>query len=241
MNPRRGGPLTPIRRKLDGLVGLAPTSTWETCAAMVRQRAVVEERAHIARELHDVVAHRVSLIGVQAGAARTTLDLIEVRQGRARADRGREPARRSGDAPPRAPATTATAGPTPTPRPGLGDLEELLAGFAATWTSSSWARRRPASVPTWTCTCYRLIEEALTNVTRHSAAGRAEVRFAEDGPWVTRGRGPGPRPPPARRARAAGRLGMARARDAVRRAPRRAYRGELGGLGRLRRDGGPVR
>ena len=76
----------------------------EERAARARARsphAVFEERVRIARELHDVVAHHVSMMGVQAGAARLVIDR-DPRQGEGRAvrDRDLEPAGGGGAAPP---------------------------------------------------------------------------------------------------------------------------------------------
>lgn len=175
------------------------------------RRAVVEERAHIARELHDVVAHHVSLIGVQAGAARTSLDRdpdaaraalgqIEDASRRAVGEmRHLLDALRDGD-----------GGPGTAPQPGLGDLDGLLDGFRAAGLEVSVAGHLPDGLgAALDLTCYRLLEEALTNVTRHSAAARAEVRFAEDGPWVQlEVEDPGPARP-GREGTGRGRLGMA--------------------------------
>lgn len=175
------------------------------------RRAVVEERAHIARELHDVVAHHVSLIGVQAGAARTTLDCdpdaaraalgqIEEASRRAVGEmRHLLDALRDGDG---APGTD--------PQPGLALLDGLLDGFRAAGLEVTVAGAPPAGLgAALDLTCYRLLEEALTNVTRHSAAGRAEVRFREDGPWVQLDvEDPGPARP-GEEGTGRGRLGMA--------------------------------
>jgi signal transduction histidine kinase len=68
------------------------------------------------------------------------------------------------------------------PAPGLADLEQLLAGTTAAGLRTEAdvrgeARHLPAAVD---LAAYRLIQEALTNVTRHSAADRAEVRIRYD-------------------------------------------------------------
>jgi signal transduction histidine kinase len=175
------------------------------------RRAVVEERAHIARELHDVVAHHISLMGVQAGAARTTLDAdpeaAKLALGQIE-DAGRQAvgemrhlldALRDGD------------GSEPTaPQPGLAGLDGLLAGFAAAGLDVGVKGSPPGGLgAALDLTCCRLLEEALTNVTRHSAAGRAEVRFGDDGLWVRlEVEDPGPHRP-GQEGTGRGRLGMA--------------------------------
>ena len=209
------------------------------------RRAVVEERAHIARELHDVVAHHVSLIGVQAGAARTSLDRdpasakvslgqIEDASRRAVGEmRHLLDALRDGD-----------GGPGTAPQPGLGDLEGLLAGFRAAGLDVAVTGSPPGGLGAGLdLTCYRLLEEALTNVTRHSAAGRAEIRFAEDGPRLQlEVEDPGPARP-GQEGSGRGRLGMAE-RATLFGGGLHAGPTPTGGWlvsVRLRRDGGPAR
>ncbi len=143
------------------------------------RRAVFDERVRIARELHDVVAHHVSVMGVQAGAARlvmtrdpdgaaAALALIEAasRQAVDELHRLLGFLRQAGD-----PDDLA-------PRPGIARLEEL----AATMSDSNLrvhvavegdARPLP---PTVDVSAYRIVQEALTNTLKHARASRADVR-----------------------------------------------------------------
>jgi signal transduction histidine kinase len=160
------------------------------------RQAVLDERRHIARELHDVVAHHVSLIGVQAGAARTALDhephstrlaLLAIEESSRSAvgemrrllgvlDSG-EPGGpvRGSSAGPGGPAGPGAA--RLEPLPGLGLLDELAGGFrrAGLEVDLRASGELTGLSPLLELCCYRLIEEALTNVTTHSAAATASV------------------------------------------------------------------
>lgn len=176
------------------------------------RRAVVEERAHIARELHDVVAHHVSLIGVQAGAARTSLDR-DPEAARWALGQIEEASRRAvGEMRHLLDALRDTdhSHPDTTPQPGLSRVDDLLASFGAAGLSVTVQGTPPTGLgAALDLTCYRLLEESLTNVTRHSAASTAEVRWRERGSWVTLEiEDPGPAVP-GRGGSGRGRLGMA--------------------------------
>jgi signal transduction histidine kinase len=142
-------------------------------------RLASEERMRIARDLHDVVAHNISVINVQAN---TALHLADRQPERAREalatinDVSRQALaelrsvlgvlRADGDAAPRAPA------------PGLGELDTLVANMAAAGLKVELETENspgplPASVD---LAAYRIIQEALTNTARHSGAARATVR-----------------------------------------------------------------
>jgi signal transduction histidine kinase len=142
------------------------------------RQAVLAERAHIARELHDVVAHHVSLIGVQAGAARTAighdpattraaLEAIEASSRNAIGEMRHmlDALRDDDDATPLA------------PQPRLADVDRLVAGLRAAGIDATVRRqgRSDALPPLLELCCFRIIEEALTNVTRHSAATTVTV------------------------------------------------------------------
>lgn len=148
------------------------------------QRRVVEERLRIARDLHDVVAHHVSVINVQAGVAghlvRSDPDaaseaLAHVREASQTVLR-EVPALlgllRAGD------ETLETA-----PVPRLADAELLVeqarrSGAHVVWQTSGTQVSLPASTD---MTAYRVLQEALTNATRHGT-GRVLVRvdYSED-------------------------------------------------------------
>jgi signal transduction histidine kinase len=151
-----------------------------------RERALLlDERARIARELHDVVAHAVSVMVVQAGAARFALgtDEDEVRDrllsvettGRSAVDDLRRllALLRADD--------DATAS---VPQPGLARLDELVDGLQrAGLPVRLQTEGLPADLPAMLdVTAYRLVQEALTNVLKHSAAEwvRVEVRAEAD-------------------------------------------------------------
>jgi signal transduction histidine kinase len=148
--------------------------------------AVLDERARIARELHDSVAHAISVMVLQAGAADQVLD-AESEQARASMRAIQEVGRDAldqlatllgllqamADPPPRA------------PRPGLADLERLL---AAVRQAGLPVRLRTIGEPeplpaTLDGAAYRVIQEALTNALKHSGAAPTDVtvRFSTEG------------------------------------------------------------
>ena len=152
------------------------------------RRAIDEERSRLARELHDVVAHHVSLIGVQAGAARSALGhspgairdalvaiesssrdaVLEMRQlldvlrpGNLTVDRA--------------------------PTPGLEAVNALVerwceAGYDVSCQIRGSIEALPAAL---SLSCYRLIEESLTNVARHSDARSARIGVGIESAVVT--------------------------------------------------------
>jgi signal transduction histidine kinase len=150
--------------------------------AEAAQRAVADEQARIARELHDVIAHSVSVIVVQAAAAD---DVFDERPDQARAAlRSIESAGRDALAELRrllAPVRPATqdSGDPPQPQPGLAALDELIAPLRAAGLEvavrregSPGERPLPAGVD---LSAYRIVQEALTNTLRHAGARHAEV------------------------------------------------------------------
>ncbi|MFD7246865.1 sensor histidine kinase [Streptomyces massasporeus] len=153
------------------------------------RRRVAEERLRIARDLHDVVAHHIALVNVQAGVAAHVMDkrpdqakeaLAHVREasrsalGELRATVGL--LRQSGD--PEAPTE---------PAPGLDRLDELTGTFRSAGLHVEVARADqgttlPAAVD---LAAYRIIQEALTNVQKHAGPqAKAEVSVVRVGPNI---------------------------------------------------------
>ncbi|MDI6102207.1 histidine kinase [Actinoplanes sp. NEAU-A12] len=149
------------------------------------QAAVGEERARIARELHDIVSHNVSVMIVQAGAAREILATMPQEAGAAlgaveRAGRDTMTELRhllgllapapDGDDPDDEHADLA-------PQPTLARLSPLVdriafAGLPVDVRVSGEPRPLPAGIDV---TAYRIVQEALTNALKHGTGGKAEV------------------------------------------------------------------
>ena len=144
------------------------------------EHAVFEERVRIARELHDVVAHHVSMMGVQAGAARVVIDsdrvkakealtAIEVssRQAVGELHRLLGFLRQTGD-----------EDDVLAPRPGLSQLPRLAASMSESElaVSVSIEGEERSLPPMIGVSAYRIVQEALTNTLKHAAASRADVR-----------------------------------------------------------------
>jgi len=143
------------------------------------RRRATEERLRIARELHDALGHHLSLINVQASAAlhrpdpaRSEQALLAIKQ------TSKETLRelrttlgilRQGDAAPTAPP------------PGLNRLDELvtMAGRSGLEIHTELTETRPLP-PEVDLTVYRIVQEALTNVTRHAGATAAVIRIRPD-------------------------------------------------------------
>ena len=165
-----------------GLAVAALDATQEAMAESVRARTVMEERARIARELHDIVAHHLSVIAVESEAARLTSPelspdagghleaiastareaLTETRRllGVLREDAGGEADRR--------------------PQPGLDELDDLIERARATGSHVRVVRqgavaRLPRSID---LAAYRIVQEALTNARRHAPGADVEVELS---------------------------------------------------------------
>jgi signal transduction histidine kinase len=146
------------------------------------RRAVSEEQARIARELHDVIAHSVSVIVVQAAAAD---DVFDERPDQARAAlRSIEHAGRDALGELRRLLGAVQAADPGGPQPGLDRLDELAEPLRAGGLDVVVRREgEPAPLPAGVdVSAYRIVQEALTNTLRHARATSAEVtlRFAED-------------------------------------------------------------
>lgn len=146
--------------------------------------AAAAERARLAREIHDVIAHSVSVMVIQAGGARTVL---EAAPDRAETALGSvEQAGREALAEMRRLLGILDAGDRHelAPQPGLDDLPELVARTEAAGVPASiLIEGEPVPVPPGVSLCaYRVIQEALTNTIRHAGPARARiaVRWRED-------------------------------------------------------------
>jgi signal transduction histidine kinase len=157
----------------------------------VAEAAVMQERLRIARELHDVVAHSLTVAAVQAGfaeyvfdrqpdQARSALAAIQTVSREALTDmQGMLGAlRRGGPGEPGQPAALA-------PVAGLAELDRLVAGTAGAGVrvqvcQRGQARAIPAGVD---LSAFRIVQEALTNVVKHSGADTCQVSidYADDG------------------------------------------------------------
>ena len=137
------------------------------------ERAAERERARIARDMHDILAHAVSLMVVQAEAGPVVVRSDpEPGRGRLRRDR-RGGARRDGPAPPDAGRARRTDGAPRAPQPTVDDLPELAAQVAETGLEGGLPHRRarPAPLtPDCAVAAYRITQEALTNIVKHAGA-----------------------------------------------------------------------
>jgi signal transduction histidine kinase len=146
---------------------------------LAAERAVSEERARIARELHDVVAHSISVMVVQASGVRRLLDSGQQREREALQSVeqiGRQAltemrrmlgVMRSGN---ESPASLA-------PQPGLDHLDRLIAqvGDAGLLVTLRVEGERPLLSPGVDLSAYRIVQEGLTNALKHAQGARAEV------------------------------------------------------------------
>ena len=147
------------------------------------RRAVQDERDRIARELHDIITHHVSVIVIQAGAgltaldrrpdqARTALEAIDRTSRQALTDMRRMLGilgeGQSADDPSRK------------PMPGLGRLGELIeevraAGLPVELSIDGHRRSLDAGIE---LSAYRIVQEALTNTLKHASGARARVHLS---------------------------------------------------------------
>ncbi len=165
--------------------------TIQAQSARLRDQAVVAERLRIARELHDVVAHHVSVMGVQAAAARRVLtsnpqaaaDALTAVEHSSRDAVGQMRdllgTLRSGELEAGGPPESGSL--DRMPQPGLADLPELVAqsrtpmcdvDYALVESTAGLTALVPGPVQ---LSVYRVVQEALANVRRHSTARLASV------------------------------------------------------------------
>jgi signal transduction histidine kinase len=148
------------------------------------RRIVTEERTRIARELHDVVAHRVSLMTVQAGAAKAVAaedPVAALRAMGAVEQAGRQALDELRHLLGVLRPETDLDGLGP--QPGLADLPRLVeqirgAGVGVSLATEGVSAELPARVDLF---AYRIVQEALTNVLKHAGPGaHTEVRLGSD-------------------------------------------------------------
>jgi signal transduction histidine kinase len=145
-------------------------------AAEQAERAAADERARIARELHDIVAHSLSVVTLQTQAVRRRLEPTHA--GEAQTLHDVERTARDAMAEMRRLLGTVRSGPAPlVPQPGLALLDTLLEETRRTGVAIESTVEGVVTPlnPGLDLTGYRVVQEALTNVRRHSRATHAGV------------------------------------------------------------------
>ncbi len=152
----------------------------------------VEERNRIARDLHDVIAHSLTVALLHVSGARLALEDEPQRAAAALADAERLTRQSLADVR----ATVGRVrddgrgtGGTGAPAPTLADVEDLVAGFGGAGSDVALevdpvlvGRPEDTSVPATTSTnAYRIVQEALTNAARHAPDAPVEVHVHADG------------------------------------------------------------
>ncbi|RDG36013.1 sensor histidine kinase [Streptomyces corynorhini] len=170
--------------------------------AAARKRRENEERMRIARELHDVLAHSISVINVQAGVGLALLD-SDPEQARTALTTIKAASKEALGEVRQVLDTLRAPGAAPrTPAPGLDRLPELVEQAASAGLTVEVVREgEPAALPPGTdLAAFRIVQEALTNVVRHSgsrtarvvlgyAPGRLDLRVGDAGPATGDGAG----------------------------------------------------
>jgi signal transduction histidine kinase len=164
--------------------------------------AALSERVRLAREIHDVIAHSVSVMVIQAAGARTVMDSEP-----ARAEVSLRSVERAGrEALAEMRRLLGVLGDSEdlralAPQPGLDDLPELVSSTrTAGLETSIRVEGKPVAVSQGLSLCvYRVVQEALTNTLKHAGPTRAEVnvRWGEDALELEVSDDGGRRPEPA--------------------------------------------
>ena len=161
--------------------------------AQATAQSVMAERLRIARELHDIVAHSIGIIAIQAGAGRRVFDArpAEARDALAAIEatsretlsglrrmmtglRRAEPEPGPGQAP-------------MGPAPGLADIEQLAAMTldAGVRVEVDWRGSREPLSADIDLSAFRIVQEAVTNVVRHAGTGRCRVLIGQQDGYLS--------------------------------------------------------
>lgn len=155
-----------------------------TQETLLAEQAVVAERLRIAREIHDSVAHHVSVIGIQAAGARRALDAAPELAREALGTVEQESRLAVTEMHSLLGSLRSAEDPDSGAQPGLGDLAGLCSEpRRATVTLEVVGERGPVPPPV-ALSAYRIVQEALNNVEKHSLASRAHVAVRITGPVV---------------------------------------------------------
>jgi signal transduction histidine kinase len=155
------------------------SATRQELAHVQERGLVLDERARIARELHDVVAHHVSMIAVRSETAPYRLGELP-EQARTEFAEISQASRESLTEMRRLLGVLRSDGPAPTtPQPGLADLAELVESTRSTGTPVTLEMHGamaglPAAVDV---SAYRILQEALTNAARHATGAQTHLRL----------------------------------------------------------------
>jgi signal transduction histidine kinase len=148
--------------------------------AQAARRRADEERLRIARELHDVLAHSISVINVQAGVGLALLD-SDPEQARSALTTIKDTSKEALGEVRQVLDTLRAPGAAPrAPAPGLDRLPELVEQAASAGLTVTVVGEVPELPPGADLAAFRIVQEALTNVVRHSGSRHARVRIDQD-------------------------------------------------------------
>lgn len=183
----------------------------------MRRRRELEDRGRIARELHDVVAHSMSVITVQAGTAKFRLQHLDEATMSEFEDIAASSRQALGEMRSLLTILRTDDSLEEVPMPGLPQIEELVAASRSAGATITAELEHVEVLPTVGLTAYRAVQEALSNALRHARGASIGVRITRDGDVLdisVRNDAPPPSPSPQDPLPGSG-LGLAGTRERV--------------------------